>query len=264
MEEYAENDLETALRRAANEPAARPEFYQLLVESQVFVLGYADAVEEGDATIPAGSNLSIVNWQRQDGTPVIPFFSSLAALQQAIQDEQPYVALPARAFFELTQGANLVLNPMSSYGKEFFPQEIAAILAVGTNNIAERRVVEKETRVLLGQPKDYPADMVSAVSMLLAKHASVKAAYLALMHTASAQEDSSLVIGLEGDGDLEMVCRQVGTVAADTAPKGQFIDIAIVKQGESGLSEYFLNSTKPFYERSWGTKLKSAFGLGRA
>lgn len=260
MKHDSENELETALRRAADEPATRPDFYRLLVESQVFILGKSDSASEGDSMIPAGSNLAIVNWQRQDGSPVIPFFTSLSALQRAIEEEQPYVALPARALFEITQGASFFLNPRSAYGKEFYPQEISAILSTGTNHVPDRRVVQKETRVLLGQPKIYPSEMVGAITLLLAKHPNVKAAYLALMSQPDAAPMQSLVIGIEGDGDLEDAIRQVGSVAGDTRPREFPVDLVQVKSGESGLSEYFLNSTKPFYERSWGAKIKSSFG----
>lgn len=264
MELHSENELEVALRRAADEPAARPEFYKLLVESKIFILGQSDSAGDGDSMIPAGSKLAIVNWHRQDGSPVIPFFTSLPALQRAIEEEQPYVALPARSFFEITQGASLVLNPKSPYGKEFYPQEISAILSTGTNHVPEQRVVQKETRVLLGQPKNYPSEMVSAITLLLAKHPNVKAAYLALMNQPNSTPAQSLVVGIEGDGMLEEVIRQVGSVAADTRPAEFPVDLVHVKPGEPGLSEYFLSSTKPFYERSWGAKIKSAFGWGRA
>lgn len=264
MELYFESELEIALRRAADGPAARPEFYRLLVESKIFVLGKSDSASDGDSMISAGAKLAIVNWQRQDGSPVIPFFTSLPALQRAIEEEEPYVALPARAFFEITKGASLVLNPKSPYGKEFYPQEISAILSTGTNHVPEQRVIQKEVNVLLGQPKNYPSEMVSAITLLLAKHSNVKAAYLALMSQPNSTPAESLLVGIEGDGTLDEVIRQVGTVAADTRPAEFPVDLVHVKRGESGLSEYFLSSTQPFYERSWGAKIKSALGWGRA
>lgn len=263
MDLHSENELETSLRLAADEPSARPEFYKQLVESNVFILGSSDSGEEGASTIPAGSQLSIMNWQRPDGSPIIPFFTSLHALQRAIEEEQSYISLPARSFFEITQGASLILNPRSPYGKEFYPQEISAILATGTNQTPERRVVKKETRVLLGQPANYPAEMVSAITLLLAKHSNVKAAYLALMDQADVSPSQSLVIGIEGDGSLEEVMRQAGCVAADTRPAELPVDLTQVKPGDSGLSEYFLSSTTPFYKRSWGAKLKFALGWER-
>lgn len=261
---YSPNDLEFALQRAADEPAARPAFYKLLVESTIYILGDTDCAGEGRFVVPTGSKLDIMNWQRQDGSKVIPFFTSVSALQRAIEEEQSYLALPARSFFEITQGASLVLNPKSPYGKEFFPEEISAMLAVGTNQIAESRVIEKETQVLLGQPKNYPSQMVNAIATLLAKHSNVKAAYLTLMNQPDASPAQSLVVGLDVDGRFDEVMRQVGSVAVDTRPEEFPVDLVRVQEGEPGLSAYFLNSTKPFYKRSLGTKIKSVLGLGRA
>lgn len=262
--EIEENALDKALRRAADEPAERPEFYHILLESTVFVIGSSNQISEGISTLEAGSNVQIQNWQKQDGSPVIPFFSSLQALERAIEGEESYMALPARPFFEMTRGATLVLNPRSDYGKEFFPDEIEALLSEGVNKLPASRVVQKETKVLLGQPKDYPAAMVSSLTTLLSKHSDVKAAYLALMHDPSVDEKPHLVIGIEAENHFENVIREAGAVAGDMAPAGEPVDLVRVIHGEHGLSRYFLEEVKPFYERTWGSKLKSVFGFGRA
>ena len=86
--------LVQALERAAQEPAQRPAFYRALMKADVFVIGHTDQPDlnaHGHHTIPAGANVSLVNWEKADGTPVIPFFSHLEALQQAIDDDN-YVA----------------------------------------------------------------------------------------------------------------------------------------------------------------------------
>ena len=41
-------------------------------------------------------------------------------------------------------------------------------------------------------------------------------------------------------------------------------DFVEVVRGDDGLSAYFIESVKPFYERASGSKLKSLFGFGRA
>ena len=258
------NDLERKLMLAADNPASRPEFYKALMASEVFVIGFTDSESEGVKTIPAGAKLSIVNWEKNDGTPIIPFFTSLEALQRALKEESKFVALPAKSFFEMTLGSFLVLNPSSPYGKEFFPSEIDALLKTGMNNAPQTRVVQKETKVLLGQPANYPTEMVSALSALLAKHSAVKAAYLCLMHDPSSAEKPSLVVGFEGETDLTEAMKEAGPVAADTAPKGELVDFAVLKRGEQGISDYMFQSVKPFYERTWGAKLRSLFSPGKA
>lgn len=258
------NDLERKLMLAADNPANRPEFYKALMASEVFVIGFTDPESEGAKTIPAGAKLSIVNWEKNDGTPIIPFFTSLEALQRAVKEESKFVALPAKNFFEMTLGSSLVLNPASPYGKEFFPNEIHALLETGMNNAPQTRVVQEETKVLLGQPANYPTEMVSALTTLFAKHSAVKAAYLCLMHDPSSGEKPSLVVGFEGEADLTEAMKEAGSVAADTAPKGELVDFAVLKRGEPGISDYMFQSVKPFYERTWGAKLRSLFSPGRA
>ena len=258
------NDLERMLMLAAENPASRPEFYKELMASDVFVIGFTDYEGEGVNTIPAGAKLSIVNWEKNDGTPITPFFTSLEALQRALNEESKYLSLPAKSFFEMTLGSFLVLNPASPYGKEFFPNEIHALLETGMNHAPQTRVVQKETKVLLGQPANYPSEMVYALTALLEKHSAVKAAYLCLMHDPSSSDKPSLVVGFEGERNLTEAMKAAGSVAADTAPKGELVDFAVLKRGESGISEYMLKSVKPFYERTWGAKLRSLFIPGKA
>lgn len=258
------NDLERKLMLAADNPASRPEFYKELMASNVFVIGFSDSEGEGVETIPAGAKLAIVNWQKDDGTSIIPFFTSLEALQRALKEESKYVAVPAKSLFEITIGSFLVLNPASPYGKEFFPNEIQALLETGMNQAPQTRVVQKETKVLLGQPANYPSEMVSALTALLAKHSAVKAAYLCLMHDPSSAEKPSLVVGFEGETDLGEAMKEAGSVAADTAPNGELVDFVVLKKGEVGISDYMFKSVKPFYERTWGAKLRSLFSPGKA
>ncbi|MCC5085436.1 MULTISPECIES: enhanced serine sensitivity protein SseB C-terminal domain-containing protein [Xanthomonas] len=258
------NPLEEALARAADEPASRPDFYRVLLDSEIFVIGYTDAPGDGQGTIPAGAKLSLVNFEKSDGTPFVPFFTSLETLQRVLREETRYVAMPSRSFFEITRGATLVLNPGVSYGKEFFPNEIDALLTAGINHIADQRVVEKETKVLLGQPANYPTRLVGSLSKLFKKSPNVRAAYLCLMHDPAAFSAPALLVGIEGDGDLGMVIREAGAIAADTVPSGEMVDLTRVQRGDAGLSSYFIDSVKPFYERSWTARIRSVFLRGRA
>lgn len=221
----------------------------MLLESTVFILGHSENSEDESRTIKAGENISIQNWTRQDGSSVIPFFSSLAALQRAIEQECKYMALPAKSLFEITKGTSLVLNPKSQYGKEFFPNEIAALLETGMNQIPQQRITEKETEVLLGQPKNYPKQIVDSLVTLLTKRSNAKTAYLFLMHDASNDAKPHLVIGIEANGNVDQLMHEIGTVAFDSSPDGGPLDLIRVTPGEMGLSEYCIKNVKPFYER---------------
>ncbi|YCA00680.1 SseB family protein [Pseudomonas sp. AK106] len=101
MDTQQENTLEQSLRMAADEPAHRPDFFTTLLNSTVYVLGTA-GTGKGHVTLEAGSDISIANWHKADGSPVIPFFSSLQTLQASIESEESYVEIPARSLFEIT------------------------------------------------------------------------------------------------------------------------------------------------------------------
>jgi hypothetical protein len=243
-----DSPLARALRLAATDPAARPDFYRQLLEAEVFVIGQPGVLPEGDTRLEEGASIALQHWSKPDGTVVLPFFSSLAALQRALAEQATYYQLPARALLEMTQGATLVLDPRSDYGKEFAPGEIAALLAGGLTHPAERRVIEEATQVLLAQPKERPEALIDGVRAFLAKRPAARRAWLALMHIPTQDPEPHLVIGIEADGDADALIAEAGNVAADLNDSSP-VDLVQVRAGEAGLSRYFLDGVEPFFRR---------------
>lgn len=262
MTDTEQNRLETLLPLAAADPAQRPEFYEVLMASEVFVLGQTEQGHGrgGDVNLQAGENVQLQQWQRQDGSAVIPFFSSMNELSASIDEEGSYLKLPVRSLFELTKGAELFLNPRSSHGKAFTPAEVEHLLSVGQGRVAEKRVVERQTQVQVGQPADYPAALVDALTRLFAKQENVSCAYLAQMLDPSVDDRPHLVVGIEAEGDVEAVIAKAGTVAGDTVREGEVVDFFQVTPGEAGLSAYFTESVEPFYQAEWGQRLGTQSG----
>ena len=255
-----ENPLEAALSRAAREPAHRPELYRLLLDSTILVLGHANHFSGGATSIPAGASIAIQPWSHPDGSPVIPFFTSVAALQRAIDREERYIALNARSFFEITRGSTLVLNPRSDVWKEFLPREVEALLTAGVNQLTQTRVVTEPTQVLLGQPKIYPTALVSSLRLLLAKHPNVIAAYLAMMAAPSIDGNPHLIVGIEGDGNIDAAIRDAGAVAAEASTDNAPVDFVRVVRDGQGFNRYFLEEVKPFYSQPPKSVWNSLFG----
>ncbi len=198
----SENELERLLKLAVTEPAHRPAFFRELLDATVLILGDSEQVQQdGDIALNADTPVNIQHWEKQDGGSIIPFFTSLEALQKAVEDEQPFIAMPARVLFEITQGADLFLNPKAEYGKEFYPEEVAMLLATGGVVKPVEHYVDKETQILLGQPEEYPSAMVDALTTLFSQRKPVRRAFLALMHDQAADEKPNLLIGLEVDAE---------------------------------------------------------------
>ncbi|MFC0225064.1 enhanced serine sensitivity protein SseB [Serratia aquatilis] len=256
-----EIELERLLKLAVAGPAHRPAFFRELLDSAIYILGDSEQVpQQGDITLNAETPVNIQHWEKQDGSSIIPFFSSLETLQNAVEDEQPFIAMPARVLFEITQGADLFLNPKAEYGKEFFPDEIAMLLATGGVVKPAERYIDEETQILLGQPEEYPSAMVDALTTLFSQRKSVRRAFLALMHDRAVDEKPNLLIGLEVDGEqaeIENLINEAGSVASETAPNDDPVDFCLVSEKDRGVSHYLITHTQPFYQRRWGSWLRN-------
>lgn len=259
-----ENKLESLLRLATTEPAHRPEFCKVLMQSPLIVLGESGDQLEGEKNLEEGSSLSIQHWEKEDGSSVIPVFTSLEAMQASIEADESYLEIPAQALFEMTLGTILMLNPDSKFGKELLPEEIESLLAGGLGQHAIERTIPEQTEVMIGEPEQYPARLVDSLTTLFSKHNNIKAAYLGLIHDAGQDEQPNLIIGLQGEGDLNAVIQEAGAVAWDTTEEDEAVDFMIIEQGDEGIAEYFFNETKPFYERRWGSKMEPYKEPGQA
>ncbi|MBS1203379.1 MAG: enhanced serine sensitivity protein SseB [Proteobacteria bacterium] len=247
----SKNELETLLEQAATEPAYRPAFFRTLLESTVWVPG---TVAEGEAIVE-DSALDLQHWEKDDGNSVIPFFSSLEALQQAVSEEQAFVVMPARTLFEMTLGETLFLNAKLPTGKEFTPRELSHLVGTESSPLSQQEVLEGGTALLLSEVAEPPAQMVDSLTTLFKSIGTVKRAFLCSIKEKT-DEQPNLLIGIEAEGDIEEIIHAAGSVATDTLPGDEPIDICQVVEGEKGISHFMLAHITPFYERRWGSFLR--------
>ena len=236
------NELETLLEKAATEPAHRPAFFSALLEATVWVPGRAADGEQ----IVEDSALDLQHWEKDDGTSVIPFFTSLEALQQAVADEQAFVMMPARTLMAMTLGESLFLNPKLPSGKEFTPREISHLLGEEGSPLSTQTVLEGG---------EAPAQMVDSLTTLFKTLKTVKRAFLCSIKE-RADAPANLLIGIEAEGDIEAIIQTTGSVATDTLPGDEPIDICQVVEGEKGISHFMIAHITPFYEKRWGSFLR--------
>jgi hypothetical protein len=241
-----ENDLERSLVKAATDPAHRPQFYQDLVKSDVFVIQQDFIPEKADRiTLEQGMELKIAPVE-MNGRSYLPIFSSVARLRAVIQSEVGYIGMNALEFLKITRGAELILNPGSDYGKEFTQDEIAGILD-GTIWRTNRYTVKEETQVLLGQPARYPHALADALSRLFAGKKEVQAAYLAHFFNPAVDDKSHTLIAIEATGDCDRLVAEAGMVATNVDVPDPPVDF-IRMTGKAGVEDYFRKDCKPFYK----------------
>lgn len=237
--------------QAATDPAARPAFYKLLLESQLFVLVPPSTAPHGETVLKQSQNVPLVSWKKGE-QDMIPMFTSLSVLQQSIAQTGSaldYLALKGKDLFGLLGAGPLpaVLNPNCPYGKEFFVEEMRGMVS-GKYFEPSREVVQQARQVLLGQPAEYPHELVETLKRYLASQPQAQAAYLAQIGDPASGLPPHLIIGVQIQGDIDPVMQGLGLIARETLGPGKVVDFTPIGHG-GGVDDYFLTKTQPFYQR---------------
>jgi hypothetical protein len=232
----AENALEVALRKASSEPASRPDFYKKLLSENVVIITDASSLAEGAQTLQENTQVSIV--KLTDGR--IPVFTSKERIfdKGIIKQQVPYLQMKGEDLFNLAKGASFILNPYSDYGKDLLPAEVEGMLN-GTilEEKHEKITITKPTDVLIGQPINYPAQLVNSLKILFEDKQIVKAAYLGWIHDPSSPQPPHLIIAIDmADVDAQTVINEAGFIANQHLAPGEIIDFIRISDG--GLSDY--------------------------
>lgn len=232
------NELEELLIRAAQDATRRPRFCLTLLESELFVVVIND--EKGTR---------IQTWQR-DGQQVVPVFSSLARLQEFAEEtnllEYEHSHVGGRELLTILRTAHVILNPVSDYGKEFYPQEIEGLLDGSELKRLKIIAVDESQPVLLSQPASYPVQLVEALKASFARDKAVKSAYLAQVHQPAIRQSPQLVIGIEAADNYQPSAAI--TIAQERLAEEEFI--SFLRLGSDAVSTHLRESTQPFYTRT--------------
>ncbi|EQA43966.1 protein SseB [Leptospira broomii serovar Hurstbridge str. 5399] len=253
MLSHPENPLELALSKAATEPAYRPEFYRLLLESQLFVLGESDIEPDANGVLQSEASIQLINITFENEY-YIPIFSSLRRLEEYISGKESYLNFEAKAFFQFTKGSQFFLNPGSDYGKILKAGEIEGLLNGSLWRPNERIEVKEETEIFLGQPSDYPHKLVDSLKLIFKEKKEVKRAYLARIFNPSSGDPGHILIGIEisNEADWDEVMKDTGFVAKE-AMEGliDFVRVNPLEKSSNSVSSYLINDTKPFFKRGF-------------
>jgi hypothetical protein len=140
------------------------------------------------------------------------------------------------------------MNPGAAYGKEFFPDEVSRLLDGSVFEPRERYVAQKAMQVMIGQPSEYPKELVAALARLYSGLPEVRRAWVAFYQNPERDKEGGLLIGLDVEaGDMNRISGQTGIVIESVLKKQKYVDL--VRYDGSGVSGYFTNQ-KPFYQRS--------------
>lgn len=157
-----------------------------------------------------------------------------------VEDEQAFVVMPVRTLFEMTLGETLFLNAKLPTGKEFMPREISLLIGEEGNSLSSQEVLEGGESLILSEVAEPPVQMIDSLTTLFKTIKPVKRAFICLIKE-SEEAQPNLLIGIEADGDIEEIIQAAGSVATDTLPGDEPIDICQVKKGKKELATLLLN-----------------------
>ena len=197
--------------------------------------------------------MKIKEFESQDGRRFIPIFSSIESLQKGIAMEETYLQFDAKTLFEITKGASYILNPYSSYAKEFSPEEVDSLL----NNRFIKRCelkIEKNTRFAVGQPKEYPQSLVDALKKYFSMTSVVNKAYLMQIFILDKDVKPHLMVAINMFRQNEKIVQNAITVSQPFMNKDDFVDFMIVNR-----SDELIKGVKPFFTNTLLNQVKNIF-----
>lgn len=235
----SENRLEEALVQAVKNPGAAADFYRLLLETDLLVLGTVEGQETATSqfSLEPGGQLALVTGER-NGERFLPVFSSLPRMQTYVKEESRYLTVNGRALLDLTRGAPVVLNPGSDYGRELTPEQIAQLLDSG----------EPPVTTAMNEA-EYPVALANALIAVFEKDLGVQTAWIINIAPAVPGAESHPLVGIETTGDMAALAAEIERVAQEKAP-GLVFDLQRVDRARPAHMANALLATQPFYQRA--------------
>ena len=243
-----ENELERALVKAVKIPAAAPDFYRLLLESDLLVMGTVEGQEAATEafTLASGGHVNLVTGLK-DGHQYLPVFSSVLRMQDYVKQESKYLSINGRALLELTRGAPVILNPASEYGKELTAEQVGQLLGPSRPSGPQRTIIGEA---------DYPMPLVEALTRVFAADALVEAARMIQVTFADRAHEPHPLVGIETGPSIDFR-KLVDAIQqeAETAVPGMVFDIQRIDRAAPNSMTEALLQAAPFYVRGARQKL---------
>jgi len=241
-----ENVLEELLLIATVNEAARPDFYRaLLGEEILLVLAPQEGQEPGEAILEEGAQIQLQVLQDNK----IPVFSSVARMSDGGVDNGPvtWVRIPGHAFFQMTQGQDVVLNPFSPAGKLLPADEIAAMLS---GQLTQPGGLPPDAQVTLSQPENLPEGLEDSLRAFGATVPTVRAIYLAQMGLANdPAQPPRLLLAFDTTDQNPEFLPQLGPALEGRTGEYQHVDLMLLDlNSDEGVNPYFkMAEVEPVY-----------------
>lgn len=161
--------LEEALRAAIKDPEARTEFYKMLMNSRVFVVGRTEAGTEHEAD----PHLQLKQWKQPDGSLAMPFFATMESFRDMFGFAEPHIQVSVPDIFRFAGKETTLVMTSPEGSKEFKPDEVEMLInLIAADPLAlalERAVSNTDEKLHMDLWSDFYATLVASRLLFLGK-----------------------------------------------------------------------------------------------
>jgi hypothetical protein len=109
--------------------------------------------------------------------------------------------------------------------------------------------IERQSRkkVFLGQPSEYPTELINALNEYFGTQDDMLSAYLAQILDGSKEELPRLIIGIEARDGIDRIQEECGKIVKRILSEYEYVDF--IPLGDDEVSIYMKEQTEPFYTK---------------
>lgn len=238
-------ELVEIMNKFANERNAENEI--LLIEKITQAHFLTPIIMEGEienGIIKAGGTISFKMLNNNSGESFFMAFTDWEELAKWSKEKEQtliskYDDLKSMVLKDTKRVKGFVINPYSQ--NIVITPELMQYFSQTRSEI----VIKKDTKVMLGQPANYPQEMVNALSKFFKEHKEVESAYLFLSHK-EGDEKPNLLFVIDFSGEKASLFPKIAAVAESYLGKDEYIDLIPLN---TAFGKDATKTATPFYKK---------------
>lgn len=243
LKETKENQTETGMNMLFEEIVMNAHFL-----SVIFLSELPKPNEDGTATFQKNTTMQMPMLSSAGGKHFYPVFTDHTELAKWQKMEKPNTLILTfddyAAFLEKNEQAEgIVINPFSD--NFVLNRKLMAHLKtqkdLRTKGVSRNKIT-KDTKVMVGEPKEYPAEMAEALQVHMRGVPAIERAWLRLMIKDNVQ---SFLVVVDFAGSREEIFGQIAAVARPYL-KNIYLDMIPY---QDGFGEKAVENVEPFYQK---------------
>lgn len=241
----SKDELAKALQKAFKDISLRPAFYNMLLETDIFVLIYGNNLPTGIHAFNEGDKVNIIRMNDKK----IPVFSSKEKIfeNNIIKEGVTFASIRGRDFLKMTKGETLILNPYSKFKKELPPEEIGSMLEGNLPGMQTEPIIfENQSEVIVGLPAERPREMIESIKAYCSGKPEIESVYLAIFRLPENDEKPRFIIAVDAPGNLSEIFGDITRTVKQHLYEGEAVDLTPL-QGSS-FEDYF-TTIDPIYRK---------------